>query len=35
MNEMTLDEIRIARITAIAFAALWIAMLGLYMLSGS
>ena len=30
-----MDGIRVARITAIFFAVLWTAMLGLHMLSGS
>jgi hypothetical protein len=33
MSEGNMDAIRIARITAIAFALLWTALLGLHLLS--
>jgi hypothetical protein len=35
MSEASMDDIRFARITAIFFAVLWTAMLGLHLLSGS
>jgi hypothetical protein len=35
MSEDNMDAIRIARITAIAFAVLWTALLALHLLGGS
>jgi hypothetical protein len=35
MREGSMDDIRFARITAIFFAVLWTALLGLHLLSGS
>jgi hypothetical protein len=34
MSEREMDEMKIARITGVTFGLLWLAMLGLHMLSG-